>query len=144
MASLDPPPPPADQPSAKRRKCGNCSQFGHKRRTCPSAPVETAVATVVNGPRNRNRVGVTQQLDPFAVSPVTDPNSINWSNVLCVVFDLETTGRSRRNSEIIEIAAVVLDKNGIPIKDGNFVSYVRPKKPIPSYIVHSASHAVLS
>ena len=77
---------------------------------------------------------MAQQLDPFAVTPVTDPTSINWSNVLYVVFDLETTGRSRRSSEIIEIAAVILDQNGIPIEDANFVSYVRPKNPIPSYI----------
>ena len=40
MASLDPPLPPADQPPTKRRKCGNCSEFGHNRRTCPAAPVE--------------------------------------------------------------------------------------------------------
>ena len=124
MASLDPPLPPADQPPTKRRKCGNCGEFGHNRRTCPAAPVETAVATVVNGPRNGNRVGVAQQLDPFAVTPVTDPTSINWSNVLYVVFDLETTGRSRRSRIIIEIAADILDQNGIPIKDANFVLYV--------------------
>jgi DNA polymerase III alpha subunit (gram-positive type) len=44
---------------------------------------------------------MAQQRDPFAVTPVADPTSINWSNALYVVFDLETTSRSRRSSEII-------------------------------------------
>jgi len=55
---------------------------------------------------------------------------------LYVVFDLETTGTSRQRSEIIELAAVILDKNGIQADDGTFSSYIRPTNPIPTFITN--------
>ena len=51
-----------------------------------------------------------------------------------VVFDLETTGRSRYTSEIIEVAAIILDSSGIQVEDGSFVQFIKPTTPIPSYI----------
>jgi DNA polymerase III epsilon subunit-like protein len=51
-----------------------------------------------------------------------------------VIFDLETTGRSRYTSEIIELAAIILDSSGIQVEDGSFVQFIKPTTPIPSYI----------
>jgi DNA polymerase III alpha subunit (gram-positive type) len=62
------------------------------------------------------------------------PFSVDWEKVLYVVFDLETTGLSRKQHEIIELAAVILDHNGIQIEDASFVQLVKPTNPIPSFI----------
>lgn len=50
-----------------------------------------------------------------------------------VVFDLETTGLSSTNDEIIQIAAVRMVEGRI-VEDDTFFSYVKPEKPIPSFI----------
>ena len=46
-----------------------------------------------------------------------------------VVFDLETTGGSRRKNEIIELAAVALDKKGIQIEDAVYYNFIKPNAP---------------
>ena len=51
-----------------------------------------------------------------------------------VLFNLETTGFSRVNDEIIEIAAMILGPNGKAVDNGSFSSLVKPKSPIPSTI----------
>jgi DNA polymerase III subunit alpha, Gram-positive type len=51
-----------------------------------------------------------------------------------VVFDLETTGRSRQKDKIIELAAVILDCLGVEIEDAFFSEFVKPTKPIPPFI----------
>jgi DNA polymerase III epsilon subunit-like protein len=43
-------------------------------------------------------------------------------------------GFSKINDSIVEIAAEILDKNGILMEDGTFHSYVRPKRTIPRFI----------
>ena len=58
---------------------------------------------------------------------------MDWDNVLYVVFDLETTGRSRQHDEIIELAAVILDPSGIQVKDAVFSQLVKPNSPIPAF-----------
>lgn len=50
-----------------------------------------------------------------------------------VVFDLETTGFSPKNDEIIQIAALKI-KNGEKILKTPFHSYVKPKRNIPDVI----------
>jgi hypothetical protein len=49
----------------------NLASMTGEHATCPTLPVERAMATVFNAPRNQNRVGVGPSLDPFAVIPVT-------------------------------------------------------------------------
>ena len=63
-----------------------------------------------------------------------DVSSVNWEKVLYVVFDLETTGRSRERDEIIEVAAQVLDPSGIQLEDGLFSHLVKPTSAIPQFI----------
>jgi inhibitor of KinA sporulation pathway (predicted exonuclease) len=99
-------------------------------------PRATAVASVPTQRNTPNPVERRQPPPPFAIKPVQDTSSINWENVLYVVFDLETTGTSRQRSEIIELAAVILDKNGIQADDGTFSSYIRPTNPIPTFITN--------
>ena len=55
--------------------------------------------------------------------------------VLNVVFDLETTGRSRQHDKIIELAAQISDPNGIQVKDGIFSQLVKPTGTIPPFTV---------
>lgn len=50
-----------------------------------------------------------------------------------VVFDLETTGLSPDCDEIIQIAAVRLVSGRI-VEDDAFFSYVKPTRPVPSFI----------
>jgi DNA polymerase III epsilon subunit-like protein len=45
-----------------------------------------------------------------------------------------TTGRRRDHNEIIELAAEILDPNGIPIEDAIFSELVKPNRPIPQFI----------
>ena len=66
-------------------------------------------------------------------------SNIDWGSVLYVVFDLETTGRSRQRDEIIELAAVILDENGIEIEDASFSQFVKPRNPIPPFITELTS-----
>jgi DNA polymerase III alpha subunit (gram-positive type) len=47
-------------------------------------------------------------------------SKLDWGSVLYVVFDLETTGRSRQRDEIIELAAVILNESGVEIEDAFF------------------------
>ena len=85
-------------------------------------------------PNHQNPVAAVPPTPPFTVTAIQEPSSINWEKVIYVIFDLETTGVNRIKNEIIELAAVILDRNGIPIEDASFMSFVRPKNPIPSYI----------
>jgi len=68
-----------------------------------------------------------------------DPSTIDWEKVIYVVFDLETTGGNRQKHEIIELAAVILDKNGIPIEDATFSHFVKPNRAISQLITNLTS-----
>jgi DNA polymerase III epsilon subunit family exonuclease len=50
-----------------------------------------------------------------------------------VVFDLETTGLSSTNDEIIQIAAVRMIDGRI-VEEDSFFSYIKPRRAIPSFI----------
>jgi hypothetical protein len=115
MAFLEPIPPPIDPPPPKRRKCAICKQVGHNRRTCTAVPAEQAVGAITNTPRNRNGVVANPSTNPYAVTPVADSSYINWDHALYVIFDLETTGRSKSKSEIVKLVAVILDQRNISL-----------------------------
>jgi DNA polymerase III alpha subunit (gram-positive type) len=66
-------------------------------------------------------------------------SNIDWGSVLYFVFDLETTGRSRQRDKIIELAAVILDEDGIEIEDASFSQFVKPRNPIPPFITELTS-----
>jgi DNA polymerase III epsilon subunit-like protein len=63
----------------------------------------------------------------------------DWGSVIYVVFDLETTGKSSQRDEIIELAAVILDFEGIEIEDASFSQFVKPRNPIPPFITELTS-----
>ena len=84
---------------------------------------------------NQNIVEGGPQPPPFVATAVEDASVINWEKVMYVVFDLETTGLDKEISEIIEIAAVVLDPNGIRLEDGHFLQLVKPSSAIPFIII---------
>ena len=72
---------------------------------------------------------------PPTVEPVVqDASTVNWDNILYVVFDLETTGWSPQHNKIIKISAQFLDPDGIQLEDGIFDQLVKPNSPIPSFI----------
>jgi DNA polymerase III epsilon subunit-like protein len=139
MASPNIPAAPIDPPVAKQRKCGGCGQTGHNRRTCPVVPFAAAPpapAALVGGPNAVTEVGSPP---PILVTAVQNASSIDWDKVLYVVFDLETTGRSRQRDEIIEVAALILNHFGIPIEDAVFSQFVKPTTPIPPFITELTS-----
>jgi DNA polymerase III alpha subunit (gram-positive type) len=45
---------------------------------------------------------------------------IDWGSVLYVVFDLETTRRIWQRDEIIKLAAVIMDNDGVKILEDAF------------------------
>lgn len=120
----------------KQRKCGNCDQIGHDRRNCPLIDRQRAVRVPIAPPAATNVVQNPEQPPPFALVTTRDPSNIDWDKVLYAVFDLETTGLHRRDDEIIELAAVILDHFGIHVKDASFCEYIKPYNTISSYITN--------
>jgi hypothetical protein len=123
MSSLKRPASAIERPVAKQRKCGACGLLGHNRRDCPAVPTAAAApvaATAVNGPNFENDVEEADCPPPPVPMDDDDASYIDWGSVLYVVFDLETTGRSRQRDEIIELAAVILDCLGVKIEDAFF------------------------
>ena len=51
-----------------------------------------------------------------------------------LLFDLETTGGSRTDDDIIELAAVLVGPDGVMIEDGTFHTLVKPNKAISTFI----------
>ena len=142
MSSPKRPAAPIDRPVAKQRKCGVCGQLGHNRRKCPAAPAATAAPAVDGQVGDGNGVDdVTEYVPPPPpVLQAEDWGSIiDWGSVLYVVFDLETTGRSRQRDEIIELAAIILNEDGIEIEDASFSQFVKPRNPIPPFITELTS-----
>jgi DNA polymerase III epsilon subunit-like protein len=90
--------------------------------------------------QRKNRVvraeGVVEasQEPPLGAAVVQDFSTSNMDKVLYVVFDLETTGRSRDHDKIIELTAEILDPIGIPLEDAIFLELIRPNTPIPQFI----------
>ncbi|KAG7373225.1 DNA polymerase III PolC [Nitzschia inconspicua] len=115
----------------KRRKCGHCNREGHYRRTCPDLQ-----GTQEDNNDNTETVLVGGQLGPPSESAMQEIDyEINWDQVCYVLFDLQTTGGSRTDEDIIELAALVLGPDGIALEDGSFESLIRPnKEEVSTYI----------
>jgi DNA polymerase III epsilon subunit-like protein len=142
MSSPKRPAAPIDRPVATQRKCGVCGQLGHNRQKCPAAPAAPAAPIIDGQVGDGNDVnGVTEVIPPPPPVLPTEENNIDidWGRVLFVVFDLKTTGRSRQRDKIIELAAVILDENGIEIEDASFFQFVKPRNPIPPFITELTS-----
>jgi DNA polymerase III epsilon subunit-like protein len=139
MSSSKRPLLPNDAPPAKQRKCGVCCAFGHDKRTCPVNRARQAQNPSSTAVGDANDVD-NQQPPPENITILPNaPPIIDWDRVIYVVFDLETTGRQRQKDEIIELAACVLDPNGIQIEDAVFVEYVKPTSAIPTFITSLTS-----
>lgn len=125
---------PIDRPPAKQRKCSVCGVFGHNKRKCPAVVPAPVIPDDINGPVDDNSVTEGVSPAPSTATVYEDVASVDWDNVLYVVFDLETTGVRKNCDEIIELAAIILDKNGIQIEDATFVEFVKPTNPIPPFV----------
>jgi DNA polymerase III epsilon subunit-like protein len=126
-----------DRPAPKLRKCGSCGQLGHDRRTCsvvlPEEAVEVArIVRQANDGENVVNEGVPRP--PPDQATVQEASQIDWGNVLYVVLDIETTGRSKEKNEVIKLAGLILDSSGVEIEDANISDLVKPNRPIPGYI----------
>lgn len=142
MSSPKRPARPINPPPAKQRKCGACGQVGHDRRKCSVVPQEVAVGVArIQRQANdgENGLEIPDSDPPLDPAPVVQAFEMPWDKVIYVVFDLETTGRSRQKDEVIELAAVVLDENGIQIEDASFSELIKPLRPIPPLIANLTS-----
>jgi DNA polymerase III epsilon subunit-like protein len=114
-----------DNPAPKLRKWGSCGQLGHDRKTCSVVLPEVAVdgAYILRqGSDGKNVVDIPDPPPPLVQAPVVQASLMDWEKVIYVVFDLETTGRSRQQDKVIELAAVVLDWTGVEIEEAFFLS----------------------
>ena len=126
-----------DRPAPKLCKCGSCGQLGHDRRTCSVVLPEVAVdgARIVRqGDDGENVVEVPDPPPPPVQAPVVQASLMDWEKVIYVVFDLETTGRSRQQDKVIELAAFVLDWTGVEIEEAFFSELVKPVRQIQPQI----------
>jgi len=128
-------PPLFEQPPTRaKRLCGICKTSGHDRRNCPrrNPTLNTEVVLIADGNQN----GVNTMVVP---PPVDQPTpqifpKMNWGECMYVILDLETTGGSRLDDDIIEIAAMVVGPDSIMIEDGTFHAFVKPKKAVSTFI----------
>ena len=118
----------------KRRKCGHCQGEGNDRCTCPAIQPTQARNLAMGSDENQNGVGGRPlQPPPGPTAPPVD-DVINWDQVCYVLFDLETTGGSRTDDDIIELAAMILGPDGIALEDGSFDSLIHPTKDVSTFI----------
>jgi DNA polymerase III epsilon subunit-like protein len=120
--------------SIKKRKCGACGAEGHDCCNCPASPGAAKRKAARKQVVEANGVAEAPQEPPLVATVVRDASILDWDKVLYVVFDLETTGRSRQQHEIIELAAQILDPNSIPLEEAIFSELVKPSRPIPPFI----------
>jgi DNA polymerase III epsilon subunit-like protein len=106
----------------------------HDPRNCPAGPGAAPRKAVQQQVLEANGVAEAPQEPPLVATIVWDASILDWDKVLYAVFDLETTGRSRQQHKIIELAAQILDPNGIPLEEAIFSELVKPSQPIPPFI----------
>jgi DNA polymerase III epsilon subunit-like protein len=139
MPSPNKPPVRKRKASTKIRKCSGCGGVGHDRRNCPAGPVAAPRKTAQKRVVGNDGVEETCQEPSVVATIVRDTSTVDLDKALYVVFDLETTGRSRQRDEIIKVAAQILDPNGIPLEDAIFLELVKPNAAIPPFITELTS-----
>jgi DNA polymerase III epsilon subunit-like protein len=128
---LPPVPAPATRP---QRLCGNCKAPGHDRRNCPLL-IRSRVTEVVEIPiNNQNAVVASPFRTPAAHPTPPTPPLIIWEQCIYVLLDLETTGGSRSDDDIIELAAMLVGPDGVMLEDGTFQTFSKPNKAISTFI----------
>jgi DNA polymerase III epsilon subunit-like protein len=128
--------PSPNKSSIKKRKCGGCGAEGHDpRRNCPGGPGASPRKAARKQVVEANGAVEAPQEPPLVATVVQDASTLDLDKVLYVVFDLETKGRSQQLHEIIELAAQILDQNGIPWEEAIFLELVKPSRPIPLFIM---------
>jgi DNA polymerase III epsilon subunit-like protein len=125
-------PPTKKQKKTKERLCSVCKGKGHDKRNCPRRQTQQEDNPVLKLRANQEPLAGREQM--AATGPQTGQNTfrLNMERVLYVVFDLESTGLSHRYHEIIEIAAKILDPNGIQLEDAVFEELIKASAPIPA------------
>ena len=110
--------------------CGICNSADHNRRTCPFNVDKDGRKVQAKVARKRKK--------KVKKNPILD-----ISNIVYVIFDLETNGLSRHYNDIIEISATVTDETGAPT-GVPFYSKCRPVAPVGySQSIHGISDAML-
>jgi hypothetical protein len=120
--------------SIKKRKCSGCGGKGHDRRNCPAGPAAAPSKAARKRVVQPDAVEEAPQQPTLDAPVVENTPTVDLDKVLYIVFDLETIGRSRQHSEIIELAAQILDPNGIPVEEAIFSELIKPNTPIPPMI----------
>lgn len=103
------------------------------------------VATIKSPSYRQLGISLTDFIDPLT-QEYGDPFGLllsSWKNENIVVFDVESTGTDTSHDDIIQIAAIRLDKTGAVTKQ--FMTYVKPSRPVgSSYYVHHISDEKLA
>ena len=132
----------SEQPP-KRRKCRHCKGEGHDRRNCPSLRPTQVPNSAIGAVEVQNRV-VERPSGSLPGSVLRDNSTeIDWNQVCYVLFDLETTGGSRTDDDIIELAAMVLGSDGIAFQDCTFDSLIRPNKEVSTFITSLTGYQMI-
>jgi hypothetical protein len=120
--------------SIKKQKCGACAAEGHDCSNCPAGPGAALCKAAQKQVVKADGFVEAPQEPPLVATVAQDAFTLDWDKVLYVVFDLQTTGRSWQQHKIIELAAQILDPNGIPWEEAIFLELVKPSWPIPPFI----------
>ena len=138
-------PPSKKQKQAKERVCSVCKGKGHDKRNCPDRPRLEHNNPGLNLDPHQQPLVRREEIAPVEPETMLNPFNLSLERVLYVVFDLETTGLSHRHHEIIEIAAKILDPNGIQLEDAIFAELIKPSAPIPATatLVHGITNEMV-
>jgi DNA polymerase III epsilon subunit-like protein len=80
-----------------------------------------ASETLTNTVDNEDGVNTRVKQQPRQQLTAQMPSRINWDKCMYVIFDLETTGDSRTDDNIIKIAAMVIGPDLIMVEYGTFL-----------------------
>jgi len=95
---------PIQQPKPRSvRLCSVCKQPGHDKRNCSQKELPTTSTPTTSHSTSSN---TTRRRSPTLTA------TVDYETCSYCVFDLETTGFSRKKHDIIEICAIILDEKG--------------------------------
>jgi len=145
MDDSNQPPPSKKRKQTKERVCSVCKGKGHDKRNCPTRKSQLSANPGLNPAENQEPLAGREQPAPTVPQTLQIASKLKMERILYVIIDLETTGLSHRCHEIIEIAAKILDPNGIQLEDANFVELIKPSTPIPATAtaVHGITNEML-